>query len=321
MKKKFQTLVVIATNIGAKAEGISGMYGYGPTCDLLLTYSLYDAIKAGFNKIILVVRENAEAELKRLLDKKVQGRVKLYFIVDMYFSNPKNTIQERRGIANQIDLCHDILNEPFMIINAESYYGRNTFETAWNFLHNVDEKIAIFTQALRRTLSFYGAVDRGICLQNPIDGTLNKIIEIKNILRRSNGKYEFNAPAEFEGILEDNMQVTIGAYCLNPKMVEIIQLLISRTNVVMEHLSVEKVLNEIIQFNNIEVVIINLNSDYFDARFKSEQIMATYKIEKLITKREYPLVLFRSKSRCPIKHWLNKLVDFSLFGNRDFKFI
>ncbi|MEM7552582.1 MAG: hypothetical protein AAF378_00505 [Cyanobacteria bacterium P01_A01_bin.84] len=303
-------MIVITTGIKSNQRSTNEMYGYGPSNEQLFSYLIFDALSAGFNRFVFIVRKSALKELKQEVQNKLQNNVKSHFVIDTYFSQPQQANPKPRGSANQLLLCKGFVKEPFFVIHSDSFYGRNTFKAALQFLRKNKHNIAAFTNNLYNTLPYYGKVNRGICLKNNKNQLLSKVWEIHDIFKEARGNYKFHGPKEYVGVLEDSLNVTIGAFCLQPKIIEIIDAMVVSAKNPNKQYSITEILKEIVQFTDIPVETIEMKSKFFDARFKSGQIMLTHKIEALVENGEYPLVLFKKRSHSLLGHSLKRLFHY-----------
>ena len=304
------TLIVITTGIKSNQRSTNETYGYGPSNEQLFSYLLFDALSVGFDRFVFIVRKSKLKELKQQVNNKLQNNIKSHFVIDNYFSQQQQANPKPRGNANQLLLCKGFVKGPFFVINSDSFYGRNTFKAALQFLRRNKRNIAAFTNNLYNTLPYYGKVNRGICFKNNKTQLLSKVWEIHDIFKDARGNYKFHGPKEYPGVLEDNLNVTVGAFCLQPKIIEIIGAMVASAKNGNKQYSITEILKVIVQFTDIPVETIKMKSKFFDARFKSGQIMLTHKIEALVENGEYPLVLFKKQPHSSVRHSLKRLFHY-----------
>ena len=171
MKK---TLVVLAAGIGSRFGGLKQLQSVGPNGEYIIDYSVYDAIKVGFNKIVFVIKEENYDIFKSTIGKRIQKQIEIKYVFQ------KNDIIKREkplGAAHAIYSCKDVVEEPFMVINADDFYGYDAFEKGIDFLNTRLKKdnYGLISYKLINTLSESGEVKRGICKDK--DGKLVKITE------------------------------------------------------------------------------------------------------------------------------------------------
>ena len=181
------TLVILAAGMGSRYGKLKQMDAFGPNNEILMEYSIYDAIRAGFTKVIFVIRKDFETEFKNLINERVKADIKIEYVFQEKADLPEEFTlpperEKPRGTAHAVLVATPIINEPFAVINADDFYGKDSYQTLANFLKNTEnnEKCCIVGYTLSEVLSENGTVSRGICEQNE-QGNLIKVTEIKKI--------------------------------------------------------------------------------------------------------------------------------------------
>ncbi len=183
------TLLVMAAGVGSRFGGSKQIEPVGPGGEFIIDYSIYDAIKAGFNRIIFVIKEKQEQIFKETIGKRLEGKVKVEYAFQQLKDLPEGykTPQKRTkpwGTAHAIYSARDMIKGPFAVINADDFYGYNAFETLIDFLKNNKDRTHYLAVCYKvvNTLSKNGSVKRGIVTAE--NGILEKItesnVEIKN---------------------------------------------------------------------------------------------------------------------------------------------
>lgn len=167
------TLLVLAAGMGSRYGGNKQIDGFGPNGETILEYSIYDAIRAGFGKVVLIVREEILQTAKDLFLPKLEGKIEVDFVLqslksfvpDEYY-NPDRV--KPYGTAHAVLCAKDAIAEPFAVINADDFYGREAFEVLGKFLTNgVQPQLhAMVGYAIENVLSEHGTVSRGVCSMN-----------------------------------------------------------------------------------------------------------------------------------------------------------
>lgn len=178
------TLVILAAGMGSRFGGLKQIEPLGPNGEFIIDYSVYDAIEAGFNKIVFLIKEENYEIFKETIGARVEPHIKVEYCFQKNDNLPTGyTIPEERnkplGTAHAILCCKDKVKEPFMMINADDFYGRDAYEKGAEFLKNIrDEKpypYGMVGYLVKNTITEFGAVKRGIC---EVSGTtLVKITE------------------------------------------------------------------------------------------------------------------------------------------------
>lgn len=191
--KKDITLIILAGGMGSRFGGLKQIEPMGPNGEFIIDYSIYDAIKAGFNKIVFLIKKENFDIFKETIGKRVESHIKVEYVFQELDSIP--TIMELPydrikplGTAHAVLCAKEYVNEPFAIINADDFYGRDAFVKAYEFLNNVDaasNNYGMIGYKVANTLTDNGSVKRGVCEVND-DNNLISICE-SNIERTNNG--------------------------------------------------------------------------------------------------------------------------------------
>ena len=178
------TLVIMAAGMGSRFGGLKQIEPVGPNGEFIIDYSIYDAIKAGFNKVVFLIKEENYDIFKETIGSRVEPHIKVEYCFQKNDNVPKEyKLPEERvkplGTAHAILCCKDKVNEPFMIINADDFYGRDAFMKGAEFLKNLkDEKpypYGMVGYLVKNTITENGTVKRGVCSVE--DGYLKNITE------------------------------------------------------------------------------------------------------------------------------------------------
>jgi hypothetical protein len=190
------TLVVMAAGIGSRYGGLKQMEGFGPGGEVVMEYSVYDALRAGFDRIVFIIRRDFEDLFRERIGKKIEGVTDTAYVfqaidqVPPGFAVPRGRVKPW-GTAQAILACKDAVRSPFAAINADDFYGRSTFEIMARELRRVREAglgrdFAMMGYVLSNTLSEHGHVARGLCQATP-DGYLVNIRELLRIQKFPDG--------------------------------------------------------------------------------------------------------------------------------------
>ena len=187
-------LVVLAAGIGSRfGGGVKQLAGVGPCGEIILDYSLYDAIAAGFKKVIFIIRHDIEADFKEAIGDRLAGKIEVAYAyqegddLPAGFEKPADRTKPW-GTGHAVLACRDIIDSPFAVINADDYYGREAYVKMYDYLKNglTAGHCAMVGFVLKNTLSDNGVVTRGICHVNA-EGLLTGVDETKNIARGADG--------------------------------------------------------------------------------------------------------------------------------------
>lgn len=224
--KKDITLVVLAGGMGSRFGGLKQIEPMGPNGEFIIDYSIYDAVKAGFNKVVFLIKEENYEVFKNTIGKRVEPHVK----VEYCFQKNDNVNDKYKdfkfrekplGTAHAMICCEDIVNENFAIINADDFYGRDAYVKAYQFLsaeHSGDkENYGLIAYLVKNTITENGSVKRGVCEVE--DNKLLKLTESK--VERVNDKI-IATPLDGEApfVVSENTPVSMNMLLFNPSIFE-----------------------------------------------------------------------------------------------------
>lgn len=162
------TLVVMAAGMGSRFGGLKQIEPIGKNGEILLDYSVYDAVKAGFNKVVFVIKRAIEEEFKAVVGKRIEKMVKTEYVFQETDALPEGFVcppdrVKPWGTAHAVLCCRGIVKEPFAVINADDYYGKSAFKQTAEFLKNNNSDYCMTGFRLVNTLTENGYVSRGVC--------------------------------------------------------------------------------------------------------------------------------------------------------------
>ncbi len=189
--EKKLALLVLAAGIGSRYGGIKQIDGFGPHGETIMDYSLFDAIQAGFTKIVFIVRDEILETVKEKFLSKLKGKVAVEFVVQsldkMVPLEYQNTERTKPWGTGHAMLCaRDVIHEPFVAINADDFYGRRSFQSVADFFAKDKEgNHAMVGYTLKNVLSEHGSVSRG-CGEKDANGFLTSVVERTTIVKENN---------------------------------------------------------------------------------------------------------------------------------------
>ena len=217
------TLLVLAAGMGSRFGGLKQIEPVGPNGEFIIDYSIYDAIKAGFTKVVFVIKEENYEIFKETVGKRVENKIKVEYAFQKIEDIPEGiNIPETRvkplGTAHAIYSTRNVINENFATINADDFYGRDAYIKAAEFLRNCeDNEYGVVAYKIGNTLTDNGTVKRGVIFEN--DGNLEKIVE--------SVVYEKNGFAECEPLSGDEPftttldgPVSMNLFCLTRNLID-----------------------------------------------------------------------------------------------------
>jgi NDP-sugar pyrophosphorylase family protein len=190
------TLLILAAGMASRYGSMKQIQSFGPSGETIMDYSIYDAIRAGFKKVVFIIRKDFAEDFKNIMEPKLKGKIAVdYVFQDLHSFTGNYSVPAERtkpwGTAHAVLCAKDAVKEPFAVINADDFYGRDSFEKAYDFLtKQVSEKLyCIIGYELAKTLSDNGTVSRGVC-QVDANGNLVSIAERTKIYEE-NGKITY----------------------------------------------------------------------------------------------------------------------------------
>jgi len=295
------TLLILAAGMGSRYGGLKQIDGIGPNQEPIIEYSIYDAIKAGFGKIVFVIREEFDAAFREIFDA-FNDRISIQYVYQPV--NVKvdglNLVERTKpwGTSHAVLVAKDVINEPFAVINADDYYGANSFKKMVEFLLNdcSETKMSMIGYILENTLSENGTVNRGVCI---VDQNQN-LIEVNERIKlgRQNGKVAYNIGSDDPiGEVDPKSFVSMNYWGFHPSIFkEIEKGLYKFMKENADHPTAEYYIPDIvttkIQSKEIAFSVIPTNDNWFGVTYKEDKQMAIDTLNKHIENGVYPMKLW-----------------------------
>ncbi|MBC8206409.1 MAG: nucleotidyltransferase [Kiritimatiellales bacterium] len=218
------TLVIMAAGMGSRYGGLKQIDPVGPSGEIVLDYSVYDAIRAGFSKVVFIIRPDIEADFKEAIGTKLEGQIDVEYVfqalekIPAGFSVPTGRTKPW-GTGQAILVAKEVVKTPFAVINADDFYGRETFEVIARQLMNTDVDSTDFSMVgfyIKNTLSPNGSVARGYC--DVHNGKLVTVEEYFEIERRDDGIIRHTG-----GEMNDDDMVSMNTWGFTPRLFELLE--------------------------------------------------------------------------------------------------
>lgn len=302
------TLIIMAAGIGSRyGKGIKQLAKIGPHDEILMDYSIYDALEAGFNKVVFIIRKDIEEEFRKVIGNRIEKHVEVEYVYQELKDVPDGcTVPADRhkpwGTGQAILACKGIVNEPFAIINADDYYGKLAFKKLHDFLINADTSQSEFTMAmagfiLKNTLSDNGTVTRGICIENE-DGYLTKVIETKGIIVDKNGHLICDT-RESRDIIDFDNRVSMNMWAGYPNFIDYLEngfkefLLDDTDNPITKEYLLPIIVDQLIQSNRATVKVLQTTDCWFGVTYPEDKEIVVKAMQQLIEQGIYPEKLWK----------------------------
>ena len=291
------TLIVLAAGLGSRYGSLKQIDQFGPSGETIVDYAIFDAIHAGFGKIIFVIRRNLEEEFKEVFIKKLEGIVKVDYVFQELDVLPDGfEVPEGRekpwGTAHAVLTAASKINEPFAIVNADDFYGRSSFKMICQHLSEMDNRslsACLVGFVLEKTLSEHGRVSRGICKVNNA-GELEEITERTHIYKKEVGAYYEEDGARVE--LTGKESVSMNLMGFTSKVFELMQeqfveFLKSQGSELKSEYFIPSVLDNV-RKQGVKVPVLQSNEQWFGVTYKEDKSIAKQNLLKLVEAGVYP---------------------------------
>lgn len=291
------TLLILAAGMASRYGSMKQIQEFGPGGETIMDYSIYDAIRAGFGKVVFVIRKDFEKDFREIFDPKLQGKVEVEYVfqeLGAYIGN--RSVPEGRtkpwGTAHAVLCASDVITGPFAVINADDFYGRDVFVKAADFLNTSasENNFAIIGYDLLNTLSKNGTVNRGVVGMDAT-GNLATVTERLNICEQD-GKIIADDGLEPREISRD-AKVSMNFWCFHPFIFEYSKALFE--DFLDKHMHEAKseffipiVADQFIASGKGKIDVIGTDSKWFGVTYKEDAPEVKENLQKLIEQGEYP---------------------------------
>ena len=300
------TLLLLAAGMGSRYGGLKQLDGLGPNGETIMDYSIYDAIKAGFGKIVFIIRKDFEKDFREKILSKYEGHVPVELCFQSLDDLPEGfTCPEGRvkpwGTNHAVLMAKNVIKEPFLVINCDDFYNRDAFMVIGKFLANLPEgsknRYAMVGFRVGNTLSDNGTVARGICSKDA-DENLTTVVERTEIMR-VDGKVSYKDEEGKWVAVDDNTPVSMNMWGFTPDYFEhseayFKEFLSDPKN--MENLKAEffipLMVNKLINEGTSTVKVLDTTSKWFGVTYAADRQSVVDKIQALVNEGVYPNKLF-----------------------------
>ena len=290
------TLLVMAAGMGSRYGGLKQLDAVGPSGETIIDFSVYDAIRAGYNKVVFIIREDFEKQFKEKISNKYQDKIEVEIVYqDLHdlpnsFSCPKDR-SNPWGTGHAILAARNVISEPFAAINGDDFYGRESFKIISDHYSSVNSGFAMAAFQLDKTLSDYGSVSRGICEQNL--NQLVTVVETHGIKKSSAGNIECDRDISLLG----NELVSMNMWGFMPSIFDHLEkmfyeFLDENISDLKSEFLIPSVVNDLIEKNIEKVQVLKTKSTWFGVTYIEDKPFVKNQIKELIQTGIYPEKLF-----------------------------
>jgi NDP-sugar pyrophosphorylase family protein len=296
------TLLVLAAGMGTRYGGNKQLDEVGPSGETIIDYSIYDAIRAGFGKIVFVIRRDIEEQVRERFVDRLQGKIEVDYVFQEITNLPEGVkvAQDRQkpwGTSHAILVTKDKIKEPFGVINADDYYGVESFKILRDFLVNDKEpnNYCIVGYKLGNTLSDHGHVNRGVCKAGD-DGLLRHIVETRQIEKTREGATAPGPdgnPIQFTG----NEIVSMNLWGFKPSCYDFLgkefRNFIDNFGMDLKsELDIPTSVDKFVKNGEITIKILMSNERWFGVTYREDKPFVVESIKKMIRKGIYPARIY-----------------------------
>lgn len=302
MNKK-PTLLILAAGIGSRYGGLKQLDKVGTSGETIIDYSIYDAIQAGFGKVVFVIRENIEADFRAFFDEKLKGKIEVEYVFQETHKIPEGlSFNPDRvkpwGTGHAVLMAKEVIKENFAVINADDFYGREAYQTLADYFKTEDRSDSDYCMVgyeLKNTLSENGYVSRGQCKSDD-NQFLFDVIERTHIERKEN-TIVFQDENEKAIELKEDTLVSMNFWGFTPSYFDFLNEKFSRfipqnTNNLKAEFYIPSVVNDLIEEKRARVKVLHSDASWFGVTYKEDKAGVMENIQNLVASGKYPKKLW-----------------------------
>lgn len=287
------------------AAGMASRYGsmkqiqqFGPGGETIMDYSIYDAIKAGFGKVVFIIRKDFAEDFKNIFEPKLQGRIQTEYVfqdMDAYLGSHSVPADRKKpwGTSHAILCAREAVNEPFAVINADDFYGSDGFQKANDFLVNEcrEDVYALIGYSLNKTLSEHGSVSRGVC---EVDENNNLVAINERVkLYRKEGEMVYENPDGSTQAVPEDTKASMNFWCFHPSLFPFLEeefqkFLNQHINDPKAEFLIPHTADQFIRSKRGVIKVIPTSAQWFGVTYKEDAPVVTESINKLVNEGAYP---------------------------------
>jgi len=295
------TLLILAAGMGSRYGGLKQVDPVGPNGEAIIDYSIYDAIRAGYGKVVFVIRESFADAFKETFEPKLKGKIETAYAFQELNSMVPEGIQVHLdrakpwGTGHAVLVAKDVVKEPFVVINADDYYGPNAYKMIPDYLNNVSNPsiphYCMVGYGLKNTLSEHGFVSRGVCQTNS-EGYLETVVERTHIEKTDGKIISQLSESEFMELTGEEV-VSMNIWGFLPSYFEYLEkyfhdFIQKNADNPKGEFYIPFVVNDLIEKGEVNLKVLQSQDMWFGVTYKEDKDLAVQNIKQLIEKGVYP---------------------------------
>jgi UTP-glucose-1-phosphate uridylyltransferase len=290
------TLLVLAAGIGSRYGGLKQIGPIGPGGESIIDYSVFDALRAGFGKLVFVIRRDIERPFKEFIGSRFERRVAVEYVyqelnnLPLGFSVPASR-KKPWGTGHAVLMGSEVIREPFAAINADDFYGMNSFQLLGRHLASGTSDYAMVGFVLRNTLSEFGSVSRGVC-KTSADGCLESVVELTRIERDGGAAKHADGAGQVHPLTGEEV-VSLNLWGFTPSIFE--HLRRELVSFLKQHGQDEKaeffiptVVNTLVSRGEARLRVLRTPDSWFGVTYREDRPRVTQSVRELIRRGDYP---------------------------------
>ncbi len=295
------SLFVLAAGMGSRYGGLKQMEGFGPNGETIIDYSIYDAVRAGFTKIVFVIRPDMEEAFNEIFMAKYKDKINISYVfqsIDILPSWYKLPAEREKpwGTGHALLMAKDAIKEPSLIINGDDFYGKEAFEISVKFLKEEcnENTYGITTYKLKNVLSENGTVKRGVCeVEN---GQLKRVEEMFEIGRGSSGEITGKSIDGKEVVLNEDSSISMNMFGIHPSVFKFLEekfdeFLKQNNDVSTGEFLLPTIFNGMVANEEVKFKVLQSDGEWFGVTYKEDAPYVRERLQQLVEKGVYPSVL------------------------------
>lgn len=299
------TLLVLAAGMGSRYGSLKQIDPVGPSGETIIDYSIYDAIRAGFGKVVFIIRKSFEQDFKDIFISKLQPHIPVEYVFQEIDKVPEGlTVSPERtkpwGTAHAVLMAKDVIHEPFAVINGDDFYGAGAFQTMADYLNSLttdtQTQYSLVGYHVGNTMSDHGSVSRGVCMEDENE-FLVSVTECTNIQYRD-GKIAYQEAENTPVFLNSETLVSMNFWGFTPEYFKQTEALFSdfvkaNSDSLKAEFYIPTAIDSLINNSKASVKVLRSDAKWFGVTYKEDKPLVIEKLAQLIKAGVYPAKLWK----------------------------